>query len=94
MLPSKTSQVNKNLDREHEFNGRNGEINTYPMVQNCIRKLPQKNRSTSDCNSKVNEIYSHAPATAIQPTSPPSGGSFVYRGGGLGLKSYGPSSRV
>ena len=41
-LPSKTSQVNKNLNREHKFNDRNGEINTYPMVQNCIRKLPKK----------------------------------------------------
>jgi hypothetical protein len=94
-IPSKISQVNIYLNRWCKFIGRNGEIYTCPMVENCNRKLPGEIDVRLNCNFKANEIYSYAPATASQPTSPPSGGSsFIYRGGGVGLKSYKSSSRV
>lgn len=94
-IPSKTFQVNKYLDRRCKFKGRNSEINACPMVQNCIRKLPVKHIDVRlELQLKANKTYSYAPAIANQPTSPPSGGCFVYSSGGAGLKSYEPSSRV
>lgn len=64
------------------------------MVQNCNRKLSRNIDVRLNSQFKAIKIYTYAPATAIQPTDPPSGGSFMYRGGGVGLKSYESSSSV
>ena len=64
------------------------------MVQNCNRKLPRNIDVRLNSNLKWTRSNSYAPATANQPTSPPSGGSFLYTSGGVGLKSYISSSKV
>ena len=67
-IPSKTSQVNKYLNRWCKCNGRNGEMNTCPMVQNCNRKLPGEIDIRLNSNLRLKRSIL---TTQLLPTSQP-----------------------